>query len=67
MDCSFAIRELYTPGERTPLALLYKDEALCESCEEGTFRREVLERGCFLKVKGDGSSGELCWRTMIQF
>jgi len=53
-------RASYTPGERTPLALLYKDEALCESCEEGTFRREVLERGCFLKVKGDGSSGELC-------
>ena len=54
-------RASYTPGESTPLALLYKDEALCESCGEGTFRREILERGCFLKVKGDGSGGaNLC-------
>jgi hypothetical protein len=54
-------RASYTPGESTPLALLYKDEALCESCGEGTFRREVLERGCFLKVKGDGIGGaNLC-------
>jgi len=53
-------RASYTPGESTPLALLYKDEALCESCGEGTFRREVLERGCFLKVKRDGSGGDLC-------
>ena len=53
-------RASYTPGESTPLALLYKDEALCESCGEGTFRREVRERGCFLKVKRDGSGGDLC-------
>jgi hypothetical protein len=50
-------RASYTPGETTPLMLVFKDAEICGGREK--FEREFLDRGCLLKVKNQ-LTGELC-------